>query len=190
MDKQEFLKRLKSGPQDEDAIRRLPSLDLSGRQLGSAILKNPPYLIGGWWKTINLTGSWGHVVVTGFVDRLVMSAPKLCVRLYGAFTHVDARCFRDSRRSGFLELNGDIFKIDFRGNLVKEFELFRGTREIGTDIPAWARIGRVNPCNERVDSLQIHRILAENPKAWRAAIENAERATRWQLNPLEAIPDE
>lgn len=178
----------KNVPRNSIAVRNLPSLILDNQKLGGVTSLDMPYLIGGNWNVINLTASYGHVVIHGFADRLILnSAPGIFARVYGVFTHIEARNFGcDSKgHRSWIELNGDILELDLRGNSVREIGISSGTYEVGGDVPAWARRGEVNPINERLYPLRIGNIRADNPNAWRRAIADVRRAIREQLNPLE-----
>lgn len=149
----------------------LPSLALCDQRLGGASLADMPYLIGGKWNVVNLSSSFGHVIIHGFVNRLILNnAPGIFVRLFGAFGHIDARnigCDADSHHS-WIELNGDIFELDLRGSVAGRLELIRGIgRTGGQQFFEDALAGWVNP-------LSIKYVISDDSDAWRKALAAAD----------------
>lgn len=101
-----------------------PDLDLSGHRLGGASKNDMPCLIGGKWDVVDLTESFGHVIIHGFVNRLILnSASGIFVHLVGAFGFVEAQnigCADQGFRS-WIDLNGSIFEIDLREALLRSW---------------------------------------------------------------------
>ena len=151
-----------------------PSFDLSGQRLGGATLNDTPYLIGGNWNVVDLTGCSGHVVFHGYANRLILKdSCGIFVRVFGAVSCIDARNLGSdtSGHHSWIELNGDIFEIDLRGNSIQGLELSRGIGGCG-DQPSLedAKVGKVE-----INPMSIRYVVSDDPAAWRRALTNAQR---------------
>lgn len=151
------------------ALNHLPSLALSGQRLGGASLTDKPYLVGGKWNVVDLSESYGHAIIHGFVNRLILhNAPGIFVRLFGTFNHIDARnigCSANGHHS-WIEMNGDIFELDLRGNAANRLELIRGVG--GTGGPT--SFIRALEGKEKINPLSIEYVISDDPDAWRKAL--------------------
>ncbi len=152
-------------------MSKYPDLDLSGQRLGGASKNDRPYLIAGKWGVVDLTESFGHVIVHGFVNRLILnSASGIFVHLIGAFGFVEAQnigCDDQGSRS-WIDLNGGIFEIDLRGSSTERLELIHSIAEPGCHPPLEkARTGKV-----KINPFDIRYVISETPGAWRKAIAN------------------
>lgn len=152
-------------------MSKYPDLDLSGQRLGGASKNDRPYLIGGKWGVVDLTESFGHVIVHGFVNRLILNgASGIFVHLVGAFGFVEAQkigCDDQGFRS-WIDLNGSIFEIDLRGSFTEKLELIHSIAEAGCHPPLEkARRGKV-----KINPFDIRYAITDTPSAWRKAIAN------------------